>query len=1096
MLSACTTISDYLNTYGQLIGTQAQASLNPLHVPSRDEPLCFSDLKRPPFPAQAHAITACVKQLHRDRACYLIGEQGVGKAQPLSCGILTPSGWTTMGQLSVGQEIVDPEGGTSKVLAIHKRGVLPTFEVKFKDGSSTRCCGDHLWAVNTHIRISRRNPPLIRKTSEIAASIKMDWGVYRHWVRNTVPVEFNDTLRSDDIDPYVMGVLLGDGGLTGGYLNAGSVNLTSADPELVNEVRELIRSDTIEVKPTGSLYGYRISGSRSDLRNEDGTSAKNSVVECLRRHDLMGKRSFEKHIPESYLFSSIKNRISLLQGLCDTDGHVDARSSGHGIDYVTTSSQLAEDIRELVLSLGGSTEIKTKNTSYDYKGEHLTGRTAYRLYIKLPDNIIPVRLSRKVADYHRHDRRPMHRPIISVTPVGSEECWCITVSSKSSTYITDDYIVTHNSLLAVAIAHNLARSPTTGLVAPYRALIMCPPHLTHKWEREIRNTIHGSEVIQLRHVRQLMAMRNHPKHSEPNRMTPPDSFEWWIVKENAAKSGASWRPAFNQHASGAVTCPQCGQIVADKKGVPISADSDALMLNHTYNVGEGDATPSKCDSPLWSFCRTDSGRANWAIARYARTHLPKFWDILICDEIQEERGRDSARATALSQLASAAKHCLGMTGTFAGGYAHQIRTLLMRLSPRSLCRQGLDWKQETAFNELYGRIETKVISTSSPGSDNKTSQGKSKRSTKSVKPGIMPTLFGEHMIDKTLFLSLDEMVSNLPTLHEQVITCDLDPDVAKEYKRIETLLRAAITAMLQKGDKRLLGSMLRVLLTYPDHPYGFDTIGYTDNGFNSEGVPTSTFVPVVSPKDLNPHRKNKDTGLLEPRAKEQALLSYVRAQHALGRQVWIYVNDTNKYDIQVHLQSLMESIGLRARILRSNTVPTEDREEWIEEYGHDVDVMISHPQLVQTGLDLFSPRGTHNFCSIVFYQTGYDLFILRQASRRAWRIGQRKNCEVVYFYYLNTMQARAMSLMGKKLSTANAIEGKFSDGGLAAMGEDDDSIEVELARSLSERFDDSVTSRSWTRITGNSSLVTPTAAVDSVNTNPVPLTRRPLFKKG
>ena len=83
--------------------------------------------------------------------------------------------------------------------------------------------------------------------------------------------------------------------------------------------------------------------------------------------------------------------------------------------------------------------------------------------------------------------------------------------------------------------------------------------------------------------------------------------------------------------------------------------------------------------------------------------------------------------------------------------------------------------------------------------------------------------------------------------------------------------------------------------------------------------------------------------------------------------------------------------------------------------------MISHPRLLETGLDLFDKNGRHNFSTICFYETGYNLFTLRQASRRSWRIGQTKPCRIVYLHYAETMQARALALMGKKLTAADGL---------------------------------------------------------------------------
>ena len=129
-----------------------------------------------------------------------------------------------------------------------------------------------------------------------------------------------------------------------------------------------------------------------------------------------------------------------------------------------------------------------------------------------------------------------------------------------------------------------------------------------------------------------------------------------------------------------------------------------------------------------------------------------------------------------------------------------------------------------------------------------------------------------------------------------------------------------------------------------------------------------------------------------------------------------------------------------------------------------MDVIISHPQPVRTGLTLFDAMGGHNFPSIMFYETGYDLFTLRQASRRSWRIGQRHPCHVYYLYYQETMQARAMGLMAQKLDASLALEGQFSAEGLAAMSSDSGSLTMELAKSLVENIDFGDAERAWEKL--------------------------------
>src|SRR6185436_10260177 len=121
------------------------------------------------------------------------------------------------------------------------------------------------------------------------------------------------------------------------------------------------------------------------------------------------------------------------------------------------------------------------------------------------------------------------------------------------------------------------------------------------------------------------------------------------------------------------------------------------------------------------------------------------------------------------------------------------------------------------------------------------------------------------------------------------------------------------------------------------------------------------------------------------------------------------------------------------------------------------DVIVSHPQLVETGLDFFQKQGdgyAYNVPSIIGYSLGYSTFTMRQAMRRHWRIGQTAVCRNFYLAYEDTMQVRALTLMGKKLVASTSIEGKFTSEGLAALAGDEGTLEIALAKSLVERLED------------------------------------------
>jgi hypothetical protein len=278
---------------------------------------------------------------------------------------------------------------------------------------------------------------------------------------------------------------------------------------------------------------------------------------------------------------------------------------------------------------------------------------------------------------------------------------------------------------------------------------------------------------------------------------------------------------------------------------------------------------------------------------------------------------------------------------------------------------------------------------------------------------------------------------------------DFEQEVA--YREIEHRLKDAVADMVQRGDRRLLGIMLRTLLGYCDYPYGRSEIGYYDTTL--DGV--QKWIGIVTPENLSE---------ATVRPKEQALINAVTAEVDAGRQCWVFTTMTDKYDTVARLEKLMQINGFRVKVLRSS-VGTGEREDWIAEHGPEAEVIISHPGLVETGLDLFDKSGSYNFTTLMFYQTGYGLFTLRQASRRSWRIGQVEQCKVLYFYYDKTMQSRAMTLMGRKLAAAEAVEGKFSAEGLAAMGGEDASMEIALAQSLVHQLDDMDPAREWGKIT-------------------------------
>jgi len=595
---------------------------------------------------------------------------------------------------------------------------------------------------------------------------------------------------------------------------------------------------------------------------------------------------------------------------------------------------------------------------------------------------------------------------------------------------------TGKTLMGMAAVHCHANG------RPYRALVFAPGQLVRKWKREIEQTIPDCYVQIISRSSDLLPLASYGK---------PQVAEWYVIGRDTAKLGPAWKPAVVMkklkfkttqatdngpkpvESTGAfLFCAHCGAPIVkttakDPNGIAVTMDA---LANKKHSC-------EKCNEPLWQYIRKPD---RFEPAKFIHKQVRKL-DCLIVDELHENKGADTAQANAVGSLIAASRHVVAMTGTLIGGYAEHLRPLLFRLSPGSLIREGFAWDAPMSFNDKYGRIETVLTEKDSGGSENSQSRGSSTNKARYCRPGIMPTLFGAHLIGNAAFLGLQEMNAALPTLREYVVPIEMDPELSESYAMVNDALRGALKQMLVRHDRRLLGTMLNTLMAYPDHPFGWGKVGYKDRG---------TLITVVEPHNLDPK-------VIRP--KEKWFLDLVYQEATLGRQVWGYVQLNGERDVEHRLAELLRKRDFRVKVLKAS-IPLAQREEWIDRNCQDVDVVLSHPRLVETGLDLFSKSYLgHNFCTLAFYETGYVLPTMRQASRRAWRLMQPKECKVYYAYYQKTMQERAMELMGKKLLAAEALEGKFSSEGLVAMA-GDDGIEMAMAKSLSENMDES-SDRSW-----------------------------------
>jgi len=253
----------------------------------------------------------------------------------------------------------------------------------------------------------------------------------------------------------------------------------------------------------------------------------------------------------------------------------------------------------------------------------------------------------------------------------------------------------------------------------------------------------------------------------------------------------------------------------------------------------------------------------------------------------------------------------------------------------------------------------------------------------------------------------------LPEYEEIIVPVALEPDQQKpEYAQLSHDLINATSAALARGDMRLMGKMIQSLLAYPDGCRNGERITLEIAG-NETVVASAPGLEI----DLLP--------------KEEKLLEIIAAEKKQGRKVAIFLEHTGTRDLIPVLEEKLQKNDIKPLVLRSQSVKPENREDWLKKQVQTglYDCLICNPNLVKTGLDLLE------FPTIIFFQCGYSVFTLRQASRRSWRIGQDQPVRVFFMAYSKTMQEKALSLMAQKMETSLAVEGELSDKGLAALSE-------------------------------------------------------------
>lgn len=368
------------------------------------------------------------------------------KAQPLNAQVLTPAGFRFMGDLSVGDFVIGSDGRPTKVVGVYPQGQKEVYRVTMSDGTSTRCCDEHLWFTQTRSERRRGSPGRARTLREIRLSLRAPDGRANHRAPVVGPVEFDATARPLPLHPYLLGALLGDGSMT-------RHDVTFCKPE------DDIVSKVIERLPPGDSWSLRSSEGHVPSIGIHANGAGSRTAKALESLGLLGKRSHEKFIPFPYNRASVPDRLELLRGLLDTDGHV----SDNSIHYSTTSPDLADGVADLARSLGALVSRHTPHRgAYTYKDETLEGRMVYGMTIRSTNDLLLVS-SRKHLSKMGEPRARL-RTITSVEPCDREPCQCIEVDAPDHLYVTDDYIVTHNTWHALNTLRGLQAHGEPGVI--------------------------------------------------------------------------------------------------------------------------------------------------------------------------------------------------------------------------------------------------------------------------------------------------------------------------------------------------------------------------------------------------------------------------------------------------------------------------------------------------------------------------------------------------------------------------------------------------------------------------------------------------------
>ena len=406
-----------------------------------------------------HIAVADLHDTSRTMSSFLFtGSTGVGKS--LADGTLVPvsdeRGYVKIEDIKVGDMVFDEKGQPTKVLGVFPQGELDAYEVTFSDGSKVICNDEHIWRAQTSWDKGNKKDFKDVTLSEImAVGLKIPYKTsepsgHFWWIPNNKPVL--RAKQSYKLDPYVLGVILGDGDLT-----SKSLAISSEDEELINNVAERISAKDVRKKPDNYTWSF-YNDTYVENKHNNRIQYKDVMDEST-FNELFGLKFDEKHIPKEYLQGSISQRYDLLAGLMDTDGYI-SNSGSYGCVFYSSSKRLINDVKELASSLGLRTTFAERNRNDE---NHINSEYMLTFCIDPSDKVKIFKLSRKVnraKDYcKKFDSKPYRRIHDTIYFESIEKLdkklpmTCIYVDAPSHLYqCTENHIVTHNTEITKALA--------------------------------------------------------------------------------------------------------------------------------------------------------------------------------------------------------------------------------------------------------------------------------------------------------------------------------------------------------------------------------------------------------------------------------------------------------------------------------------------------------------------------------------------------------------------------------------------------------------------------------------------------------------------